>query len=143
MKLIAYLSLLSGAAGILSCKEDSQQPNCKAPQMVSAQSTCLNSVEGITLQASDYGVPTEPLQFTWNVYILKDTTKTANLNDARKEKMFGTDALVIPLSLVQTDGRVVVQVETNCSGKIMSSQYFSFVKRLASPSCYKWETQKL
>ena len=143
MKRIAYLLLLSGVAIVLSCKENSQQPDCKAPQMVTAKSTCINSMEGITLQASDYGVPPQPLQFTWNVYILKDTTKTANLNDARKEKISGTDALVIPLSMVQADGKVVVQVEANCIGKIMTSQYFSFVKLLVTPTCYKWETQKL
>ncbi|MFN8343597.1 MAG: hypothetical protein U0X91_01255 [Spirosomataceae bacterium] len=143
MKRIAFLSLLLGATGLLSCKEDVQQPDCKAPQLVTAKSTCINSMEGITLQASDYGVPAEPLQFTWNVYILKDTAKTANLNDARKEKIVSTDALVIPLSMVQADGKVVVQVEANCVGKAMASPYFSFVKRLATPTCYKWETQKL
>ncbi|CCH02132.1 hypothetical protein FAES_4132 [Fibrella aestuarina BUZ 2] len=137
------LSIALITVALAGCKNttDTEPATCSPPATLVAQAPCESGYTGVLLIASDYKRTTGPNQLVYSIYPQKDTlsddyTKSAYAN-------FSDDRIIISETVLKDAPKFAVQVTINCSGKLVESQFFAFVKRpTASPGCYVWALQK-
>lgn len=138
---ILLLTLVTAA--LAGCKNTTPtEPDaCYPPLTLTAQAPCESGYTGVLLTASDYKRTTGPNQLIYYIYPQKDTLS----DDYTKVKYANAsnERIIISETVLADAPKFAVQVSVNCSGKLIESQFFAFVKRpAASPGCYVWALQK-
>jgi hypothetical protein len=130
MKLVRSLPVLISLPLLLAdCKKDNipTASTCAPPTMLTAKAQCETGYAGALLKASGYTGST--MQFEYQVYVQPDTVS----NDISPSKNAWANAsneqIIVPDAVVKNAPKFVVRVLVNCSGKLVPSRTFAFVKR--------------
>jgi hypothetical protein len=134
--LIALFSLC------FSCREDCCQDcvdsKCRFANIITAQSGCYDSEQGLVLTATG-NAPDLSYQ-TWTVYVLKDTTDGWTPADIKITE-YRNGNITIPDSILLDNQQVFAQLFTWCNGTDYHSMGYHFFK-MTSNNCTTWIRQE-
>ena len=120
-------------SGCLACEDDANT-TCKFADLISVQSGCYDSQQGLVLSATgDEGTQSE---FKWEIHVLKDTTIGWTPADVTINEVGSAD-FTIPGDILLANQQVVANVMTKCGDESLSSIYFRFFK-ITSNNCSVW-----